>query len=259
LEETKEAFLALNIIKLSKIGTDPAQSNILGKRTVNTSADLVTGTKRMGIDAIVCAPLPKFGAKNPRSAAAGLDSQITGRTRAGENRLVEFQVTDGPMISFAMALGAVVQQASDQWFTDNNVPADLRTYFEGQRPNCLQKNSGYKARPLNGVWATAPFLHNGSVATLDDLFRPADQRPRFLRLGDPSFDPQKVGLMQPDLSASSYPTYVDGYFILDTSLSGNRNTGHAFGASASGDRTGVIGKEFTDEERNAIIEYLKTL
>jgi hypothetical protein len=94
---------------------------------------------------------------------------------------------------------------------------------------------------------------------LDDLLRPADQRPKFVRLGDPTFDPLKVGIKQPELRANSYPPYVDGYFILDTSLSGNRNTGHAFGASASGDKTGVIGPEFTDEERRAIIEYLKTL
>ncbi len=118
---------------------------------------------------------------------------------------------------------------------------------------------GYVAPPLDGVWATAPYFHNGSVPTLHDLLRPADQRPRFVRLGRLEFDPVKVGVKQPDLTGDSYPDYVDGEFILDTARPGNRNTGHAFGASANGNKTGVIGPEFTDQQRAAIIEFLKTL
>lgn len=257
--ETKEAFLALNILPLKKIGTDPAQSAVLSVRTVNTAADPATGLGSIGIDAVVCTPRPRFAGPGPRSGKTQLDSRVYDRASGQDNQLVQVRVTDGPQLKFALALGAIVQQVDNRWFDNNFIPEDLRPYFEGERPNCLQAGAGYKARPLNGVWATAPFLHNGSVPTLDDLLRPADQRPAFVRLGNPEFDPIKVGLAQPSLSGDSYPSYQDGFFVLDTSLPGNRNSGHAFGASATGDRTGVIGPALSDDQRRALIEYLKTL
>lgn len=256
---TSEAFLALNIIKLDRIGTDPGQANILTKRTVNTAGNAITGTAGLGLDATVCVPSPTFDNKNPRYAAAELDSQIERRADNTENGLVEVQIKDGPTVSFALALGAIVQQTNDAWFDTNFVPQEDRRFFEGERPNCLQKGAGYKARPLNGVWATAPFLHNGSVPTLDDLLRPVDERPRFVRLGSAEFDPKKVGLAQGDWPKNSYPPYVDGYFVMDTGIAGNLNTGHAFGKTAAGDSAGVIGPKFTDSQRLAIIEFLKTL
>lgn len=51
----------------------------------------------------------------------------------------------------------------------------------------------YLARKLDGVWATAPYLHNGSVPTLDDLLRPAGQRPKTFPLGHREYDLEKVG------------------------------------------------------------------
>ncbi len=254
---TQADYLALKIIDIDEIGTDAAQSDILALRTVNTAADEQTGRQGMGIDTTVCAPKPQY--TGAASADSGYDASVSYRGNSSENSLVPVQVQDGPMLSFALALGAVVQQTDNAWFNANNVPADQRLAFEGDRPNCLQAGAGYKARPLNGVWATGPFLHNGSVPTLDDLLRPADERPRFVRLGDPTFDTVKVGLQQPELSKDSYPAYVDGYFILDTAVDGNRNTGHAFGASKDGTTAGVIGPEFTDRQRQALIEYLKTL
>lgn len=258
-KETTEAFLALNILPLKTIGTDPAQSDILLKRTINTAGDVDTGAKGLGIDATVCTPEPTFTGSSPRNAGAELDTKVTQRYRETENPLIQVQVSDGPMVNFALALGAIVQQTDDAWFDTNFISEEMRAYFEGERPNCLQSGAGYKARPLNGVWATGPFLHNGSVPTLDALLRPAHERPRFVRLGDTAFDPVKVGLAQPDLSEDSYPAYADGYFYLDTSLPGNRNTGHAFGAAADGNKHGVIGPAFSEAQRMAIIEYLKTL
>lgn len=258
-QETREAFLALNILPLKTIGTDPAQADILELRTVNTAGDVETGAQAMGIDATVCTPEPTFTGPGPQYASSELDTKVTQRYRDTENELVQVHVSDGPMVSFALALGAIVQQTNETWFDNNFISEEMRSYFEGERPNCLQKGAGYKARPLNGVWATAPFLHNGSVPTLDALLRPVDERPRFVRLGDTAFDPVKVGLAQPDLSADSYSAYEDGYFILDTGLAGNLNTGHAFGASADGDKRGVIGPKFSDDERAAIIEFIKTL
>ncbi len=256
-QTTENAFLALNILPLDVIGTDPAQSRVLAQRTIDTATNTTTGEAGLGINTTICVPRPR--ATGVANTESGYDDTVNMRGGAAENALVPQQVRDGPMLNYAHALGALVQETNDAWFNANNVPQDIRTRFTGEQPNCLQAGAGYKARPLNGVWATAPFLHNGSVPTLDDLLRPADQRPRFVRLGDPAFDAAKVGLAQPVLDGDRYPAYVDGYFIMDTALDGNRNTGHAFGEAADGDKTGVIGRAISDEERAALIAFLKTL
>lgn len=94
----------------------------------------------------------------------------------------------------------------------------------------------YKARPLNGIWATAPYLHNGSVPTLDDLLKPAAERPVKFRTGGRAFDPDKVGLLPP----------ATGGFELDTTIPGNSNKGHEHGPKDPADR-------------RALLEYLKSL
>jgi mono/diheme cytochrome c family protein len=95
----------------------------------------------------------------------------------------------------------------------------------------------YKARPLNGIWATAPYLHNGSVPTLYDLLLPAGERPQTFAVGRMEYDPRKVGYV----SDGQVP------FVVDTSVPGNSNRGHAYGAQLS------------DGDRWALVEYLKTL
>ena len=95
----------------------------------------------------------------------------------------------------------------------------------------------YKARPLNGMWAAAPYLHNGAVPTLYDLLLPAPERPARFAVGRWEYDPVKVG----------YVSDGDKPWVLDTSLIGNRNTGHTYG-------TGL-----PDGDRWALVEYLKTL
>ena len=71
----------------------------------------------------------------------------------------------------------------------------------------------YRGRSLNGIWATAPYLHNGSVPTLWDLLLPADKRPKSFKVGGREFDPDKVGFKNVGLDFT-------------TSERGNRNTGH---------------------------------
>lgn len=104
----------------------------------------------------------------------------------------------------------------------------------------------YKASPREGVWATAPFLHNGSVASLYDLLRPATERQVTFFVGR-EFDPVKVGV---DTSGQS------GKFLLDTRLVGNSNAGHSFEAGKRGN--GIIGRLLTEEERRDIVEYIKS-
>ncbi len=105
----------------------------------------------------------------------------------------------------------------------------------------------YKAAPRDGVWATAPFLHNGSVPNIYEMLLPARERTKKFYVGG-EFDPVRVGL---DTNAES------GRFLLDTSLPGNSNTGHSFENAPLGN--GIVGPLLTDEQRWAIVEYLKSI
>jgi hypothetical protein len=118
-------------------------------------------------------------------------------------------------------------------------PKELRLRFCQQ--NAANPLMAYKARPLEGIWATAPYLHNGSVATLYDLLQPPANRPPTFQVGTRAFDPRKVGYQ-------TAPTAAGNTFTFDTSLPGNSNKGHAYGVGA-----------LSETERLELLEYLKTL
>ena len=105
----------------------------------------------------------------------------------------------------------------------------------------------YKAAPRDGVWATPPFMHNGSVPNLYEMLVPAAERTKKFCLGR-DFDPVKVGV---DTSCKS------GTYMIDTSLIGSSNRGHSFENAPLG--KGVIGPLLTEEERWALVEYLKSI
>jgi hypothetical protein len=96
-----------------------------------------------------------------------------------------------------------------------------------------------KTPSLAGVWATAPYLHNGSVPTLYDLLLPGAQRPKKFFVGGHELDAAKVGFVTKAAEPNS--------FAFDTAVPGNHNTGHEYGTKLS------------DQERWALVEYLKTL
>ena len=105
----------------------------------------------------------------------------------------------------------------------------------------------YKAAPRDGVWATPPFLHNGSVPNVYEMLLPAKQRTKKFYVGR-EFDPVKLGL---DTTATA------GGYVRDTTLPGNSNAGHSFENGPRGN--GVIGPLLTDAQRYALIEYLKSI
>ena len=105
----------------------------------------------------------------------------------------------------------------------------------------------YKAAPRDGVWATPPFMHNGSVPNLYEMLVPAKERTKKFCLGR-EFDPVKVGL---DTTCKS------GTFVIDTAMRGNSNAGHSFEEGPRGN--GVIGPLLTDDQRWALVEYLKSI
>ena len=103
-------------------------------------------------------------------------------------------------------------------------------------------DTGYVAPPLDGIWITAPYLHNGSVPTLEDLLN-SPQRPVYWsRTGESAeYDYKKVGWRY------ERPEKPKGDWTFDTTLPGYSNQGHYFGDKLS------------QGERTAVIEYLKTL
>jgi len=151
--------------------------------------------------------------------------------------------------SFGPALGDLVEKVVVKWYDGQKppVPADIRQQMNGQRPNGIQAKLAYKVRPLDGIWATPPYLHNGSVPTVYDLLSPVAERPKTFYTGGREFDPVKLGL-----KTDAAP----GLTLFDTSQPGNLNIGHAFSDTPG---PGVIGRFLQPDERKAIIEYLKTL
>jgi hypothetical protein len=104
----------------------------------------------------------------------------------------------------------------------------------------------YPARPLEGIWATAPYLHNGSVPTLYHLLLPDRQRPVTFEVGQQDFDPVHVGFeIRPDRIVR-HPRRAT--FVLDTNVPGNLNIGH------EGEDYGT---NLTHDQRLDLIEYLK--
>lgn len=110
--------------------------------------------------------------------------------------------------------------------------------FLGAAQKNATRQPSYKARPLNGIWASAPFLHNGSVPNLWELLQKPEQRITSFNVGSWKMDPVKVGFATDAEPATSK---------FDTLLSGNSNKGHEYGSQLS------------DKDKWALIEYLKTL
>ncbi|HEV8586581.1 MAG TPA: hypothetical protein VGT02_16560 [Methylomirabilota bacterium] len=126
----------------------------------------------------------------------------------------------------------LTRQAADGF---NALLARLETpgYVPPAQPG-IRATGKYWAPTLVGVWARAPYLHNGSVRTLTDLLTPPAQRATSYRRGTKDYDPTAVGFLD------------GGAYLLDTRTPGNSNSGHDFGTNLSAD------------EKRDLIEHLKT-
>ncbi|MBC7651024.1 MAG: hypothetical protein H7101_04680, partial [Deinococcales bacterium] len=110
-------------------------------------------------------------------------------------------------------------------------------FAQGENPARLEPYNGYIAPPLDGIWVTAPYLHNGSVPTLQTLLN-SKQRPQYWKRNfkNPTYDYTNIGW---DYETLTKPEKRTTY---NTDLPGYRNTGHTFGDKLS------------NTERNAVIE-----
>jgi hypothetical protein len=107
---------------------------------------------------------------------------------------------------------------------------------------------GYLSPPLDGIWLRAPYLHNGSVPTLRDLLNRPEQRPVTFHRGYDVFDPVNVGWKEPQPRPTGPRGDLrDPFFLFDTRRRGEGNGGHLYGT------------ELAPQEKDALLEYLKTL
>ncbi|WP_137930677.1 di-heme-cytochrome C peroxidase [Mesorhizobium comanense] len=241
-----------------QMGTDPEQARVLAERKVNVpkylgldpQAEVLKGCSMTGD-----AALKKSYAVNLMAAVSRTQKQWIGDPRRA----------DGSAMSAQEATAAASKRPNcpNPRVFNSMLPADdsyaART-AKGPADIAYLATPRYRARPLDGIWATAPYLHNGSVPTLYDLLRPQGDRPQAFCVGPLEFDPEKVGL---PVAITTKPEKVEceaGLTRFDVTQRGNSNLGHSFESPADGSpRLGVIGRELKEEERSALIAYLKTL
>jgi hypothetical protein len=193
---------------------------------------------------------------------------------------------DAPVVQILTAAtkGVIATPDSDKWwpqrmaewvysivmsFTDNTIKASVKEgdYQPDTTAQPYASLHAYKGRSLNGIWATAPYLHNGSVPTLYDLLLPAKDRPKSFKVGAREFDPDKVGFK----SAG----YEGPGTQFNTDLQrGNHNTGHERYCSITRrlpdkDVAKAIADKvnpppdpdctLTEQQRQDLMEYLRSL
>ncbi|MBZ9667777.1 cytochrome c [Pseudomonas sp. LMG 31766] len=156
---------------------------------------------------------------------------------------------DFKSISSAKGLAYITAYVENRAYQDAGIGPRQRKEMDGYGlPIGVQEKRGYKARPLDGIWATPPFLHNGSVPNLFELLSPVYERQAQFWVGNFEFDPVRVGYR-----SDKFP----GGFLLDTRVTGNGNGGHEFRDGCR--QEGIIGRALSPDERLALIEYLKVL
>lgn len=218
-------------IPTDEIKTDPEQSLVLGNRTVDVPAYLKVNT----------GDLKDWWQCDSSTASSPTE------------------------MSYALGLMTVVDLVARKWMDDGNIPdAERAKLWNMARKNCPNTATGprYRARPLNGIWATAPYLHNGSVPSLYWLLKPQAERPQKFCMGRRDYDPVTVGFA---VAANEACKTGETQFTTTGSdgkpLQGNSVLGHSFERKdGEPKRPGVIGRMFkSDDERYELIEYLKTL
>jgi len=138
---------------------------------------------------------------------------------------------------FPKAIQPILDGLKARAFSDDGISTADQASMDA-KPVIWRATGQYLARPLTGVWATAPYLHNGSVPTLWDLLHPSQRPPKFI-VGNREYDPAKLG----------YSTTGNGW-TFDTSQPGNSNSGHA------GDKYGTT---LPEDQKASLLEYLKTI
>jgi hypothetical protein len=217
---------------------------------------------------------------NPSATFAEITPVIPALTKLSEAIIFTPEQDDPSWVKKIEGLGLIFAQKLHSDAPETHRSNDFSRVTEEN--NAVDYYSVYKARTLNGIWATAPYLHNGSVPNLYELFLPycddaaaknkTEKRCRsnHFTLGNRGFDPVKVGFV--NKKKADYPAL----FEFDTTKQGNSNRGHEYAAGVTKliqldtkgnpvfKADGKTLESFTlpamnHEQRTALVEYLKTL
>lgn len=144
-----------------------------------------------------------------------------------------------PLLDDCLPAAAQASPESAKLLVRNKLAAALQNLYKKPAATPSFK---YESRVMEGIWAAAPYLHNGSVPTLADLLKPVAERPASFKVGT-AYDIENVGLAKEQGAFSSLYT-ADDCAKRD---SGNSRCGHTFGVN------------LTPDEKKALLEYLKSL
>jgi mono/diheme cytochrome c family protein len=209
--------IAAQMIPVTEVGTDPLMATNAATSIAKTG--IMEGQPMIPITQYLpsLGVIEVFGPKAPTQKVVG-------------NGILGVLREELGMIKLVSGLPDYVKAAKRNALFDKCDPKD-------QGAKCFRPPR-YKARPLNGIWAAAPFLHNGSVPNLTELLKKPDQRVAMFHVGSWEFDPVNVGF-----STEGGPNTSE----FDTSQPNNSNLGHDYGTGLS------------DTEKAELIEYSKTL
>jgi processive rubber oxygenase RoxA-like protein len=167
-------------------------------------------------------------------------------------------IVDGKERRFADAAFSVLEGLKRQYYVKNAISEQTQAEWEGRarRPAPRMRSTladadkypdsrggrVYPAKPLAGIWSTAPYLNNGSVANVWDLLTAPEARPKTFSLGSREYDTEKLGYVSTPNPASPAPAWE-----FDTGKPSNSSAGH------------VYGTKLPDDDKWALIEFLKAL
>jgi hypothetical protein len=225
---------AVVLTPLSEIGTDPKMAVNAASRRARTG--ILEGVRMPFL--ATTPPLPAETRSLDLVAAIVAGSILAPLDRAAD--LSGVGPSQADIVDQVVKRGAAAVQARNVLLNDVSTEGGkglVATYLEkrGQAAPLV-----YKARPLDGIWATGPFLHNGSVPNLYELLLPGDKRSKVFRVGSRELDEARIGFRSDD-----------GPFLFDTALPGNSNRGHE-GPDYGTDR-------FDETQRRQLLEYLRML
>jgi hypothetical protein len=219
---------------LAEIGTDPKMAENAANRTARTG--ILEGVRMPFL--ATTPPLPAEARSLDLVAAIVAGAILAPIDRAPD--LTRIHADQGALVAHLLKRGSGMLGSGNPLLNDVSTAGGkglVAAYLDKRKGGDLL---AYKARPLDGIWATGPFLHNGSVPNLYELLLPADRRSKTFRVGSRELDEDRLGFRS-DV----------GPFLFDTTLPGNANSGHE-GAAYGTDR-------LDDAQRRQILEYLRTL
>lgn len=197
-------FIKITQIPYQAVGTDPLYVQSLTGRFVQTGA---------------LGPM-LFGG---RTVVPGAEFFATATAAVLKKGLADAKISGEQLLAY-----------NDYRFYPKQNPKDPN---EPLRPYRSSSLTSLKAGPLLGIWATGPFLHNGSVPNLYEVLSPAQERSSTFWVGNPELDTQKLGFVSTERA---------DLFKFDARLPGNHNSGHLYPK-----------RPYSHEQRLDVIEFLK--